>query len=143
MNIHEKIYERITKLVPALRDYEPGTGLKLVATGYMDLNIDILRVERAGPSGPAVDRIIISLAHNYVQNGDVMADPDMEVAVMPALSMAEALTFQQDSPPLYRKVYPEPGKVAPKAKRELNAFLLSWLENIEQQGHILPDMVMA
>lgn len=47
----------------------------------------------------------------------------------------EALTFQQANPPAYHRVYPEPGKVIPRLKRELNAFLGTWLRNLEVQGH--------
>lgn len=34
-------------------------------------------------------------------------------------------------------VYPEPGMVVPRLKRELNAFLGVWLRNLKAQGHRL------
>jgi uncharacterized protein YqiB (DUF1249 family) len=34
-------------------------------------------------------------------------------------------------------VYPEPGKVVPRLKRELNSFLVVWLRNLTAQGHRL------
>jgi uncharacterized protein YqiB (DUF1249 family) len=49
----------------------------------------------------------------------------------------EALTFGQAIPPIYQRVYPEPGKVVPRLKRELNAFLGTWLRNLKAQGHQL------
>ena len=53
--------------------------------------------------------------------------------------MVEALMFQQAIPPIYSLVYPEPGKVAPKVKKDLNSFLSFWLRNLKEQGHRLTD----
>lgn len=125
-NIHETIYDRLQRLFPGLENYQ-GDYLKLSAPGYMDLHIDILRRERS--------RTVISLAHNGRQNGDVMADPDMEVAIVPSMRMAEALSYQNDFIGVYQRVYPAPGKVDVAAKRKLNQFLADWLSNLLQQGH--------
>lgn len=132
--IYETIYRRLERIgilaaiAESNRDY-----VKFTAPGFMDLHVDVLRRER--------DRVVISLRHSYVQNGDSMADPDMEVSIIPAMKMAEALAFQQDGVPgvgtIYQRVYPEPGKVYPKRKHELNAFLAQWLGNIIEQGHAL------
>ncbi len=77
----------------------------------------------------------IALAHYYEQNGDLVPDPDMEIAIYPKMQMAEALSYQDTYG--YRQVYPEPGKVNLKAKRDLNSFLNTWLSNIKAQGHRL------
>ena len=53
--------------------------------------------------------------------------------------MIEALTFQQAIPPIYQEVYPEPGKLIPQLKRELNDFLKTWLINLLSQGHRLVE----
>jgi hypothetical protein len=58
--------------------------MKFVNSGLMPLNVDKLTSDT------------IALAHNGKQNGDVMADPDMEVRIYPDLKMAEALTFRND-----------------------------------------------
>jgi hypothetical protein len=76
---------------------------------------------------------VIALAYNYLQEGDVMSDPDMEVRVWPKLRQAEALTFQQSAPPTYQQVYPEPGKVDVRLKLQLNNFLAGWLKNLRAQ----------
>ena len=101
-------------------------SLKLKNPPYMDLNINQIHTTDKG-------EIIISLAHNFVQNGDLMADPDMEIMVHPH-KMVEALTYQLDSLGVYQVVYPEPGKVYPKRKTELNRFLNQWLSNLIDQG---------
>lgn len=120
--IYEKIYDKLKQI--GILDIKKSCKFK--ASGYMDLNIDILEDNN--------EYIIIAMAHNFLQNGDVMADPDMEVKIHKKLFMAEALTFQQDSLGLYQNVYPEPGKVNIKLKKQLNIFLNQWLKNIINQG---------
>lgn len=130
--IYETSYDRLERIgiLAALTASNSGY-VKMSVPGFMDLHVDLLRKQG--------DRVIVSLRHSYVQNGDSMADPDMEVAIIPSMKMAEALTFQQDGVPrlgtIYQQVYPEPGKVNPRLKHELNQFLAQWLQNIIQQGH--------
>jgi len=102
--------------------------LKLKSGIFMDLNIDHLSHKDDDRS------IVISLAHNYIQEGDVMADPDMEIRIIPSMKMVEALTFQQDSTGTYQQIYLEDGRFYPPLKKELNNFLNSWLKNLIEQG---------
>jgi len=102
--------------------------LKLKSGIFMDLNIDHLSHKDDDRS------IVISMAHNYIQDGDVMADPDMEVRIIPSMQMAEALTFQQDSTGTYQQVYLEDGRFYPILKKDLNDFLNYWLKNLIEQG---------
>jgi len=104
-----------------------GEYTKLENKPYMPLSIDRLPSEKE-------NTIQISMAHNYIQNGDVMADPDMEIRIYPELKAVEALTYQQDGLGIYQQVYPEPGMVNLRRKRELNKFLNSWLSNLIKQG---------
>jgi uncharacterized protein YqiB (DUF1249 family) len=100
--------------------------MKFVSSGLMPLNVDKLTSDT------------IALAHNGKQNGDVMADPDMEIRIYPDMKMAEALTFRNDYIGIYQEVYPEPGKYYPRLKKELNGFLNDWLKNmIEVQNYQL------
>ena len=102
--------------------------LKLKSGSFMDLNIDHLSHKDDDQS------IVISLAHSYIQEGDVMADPDMEIRIIPSLKMVEALTFQQDSTGTYQQVYRDNGRFNPQLKNDLNDFLNYWLKNLIQQG---------
>jgi len=134
--IYEKIYEKLDKLIPlGSKDFKEGEGfVKLKSEGFMDLNVDFLHYEHpGGNAGTKEDCFIISMAHNYTQNGDVMADPDMEIAIFPKRKMAEALTYQQDGLGIFQRVYPEPGKVSLKLKKQLNIFLNQWLNNLKKQ----------
>ncbi len=126
--IYESIYRNLQEL--GILD-ETGVMqaeyMKFKASGLMDLSVDNLLND------------IIALAHNGIQNGDVMADPDVQVKIYPASKSAEALTFQNDYLGIYQEVYPEPGKYSPKLKKELNEFLNDWLVNVIEQGYELAE----
>lgn len=82
-----------------------------------------------------IDDDEISVAHTYLQNGDVMYDPEMTFRLDREKGALEPLTFRQDGvPQLYQEVYPEPGKWIPKLRNDLSAFTEQWLKNIEAQG---------
>lgn len=102
--------------------------MKFTSSGLMDLNVDRLTENT------------IAIAHNTIQNGDVMCDPDMRIWVHAEHKEAEALTFQNDYLGIYQEVYPEPGKFNPKLKKDLNEFLADWLRNIiEVQKYTLAE----
>lgn len=132
--IYQTMFEKLIKIGIIDQNGHPvfKEHVKLVHKPYMDLSIDRLSSEHEGT-------IRISLAHNFVQNGDLMADPDMEIRIYPALKAAEALTYQMDSLGIYQVVFPEPGKVYPKLKKDLNRFLNQWLTNLIDQGFYLPQ----
>lgn len=128
-DIHDKIFEQLEELIPGLTELKPGDYKKSKSEGFMDLHLDVLdRTE---------EELRIALSHNYYQNGDTIADPDMEIRVylIPDWRKAEALTYQDTY--IYNEVYPEPGKVIPHNKKSLNAFLTQWLKNLKDQGHVL------
>jgi len=124
--VYEKIYEKLEKLnILKIEAYQ-----KRQSGGLMDLHIDVLEEDEKTKK--------IALAHNYIQNGDVMADPDMEIRIHKELKMAEALTFQNDGLGIFQRVYIErDGKklVNVKLKKDLNKFLNQWLTNIINQKY--------
>lgn len=132
MVVYETIFKRLVTIGIIDSEGRPqfGEALKLKSNGFMDLNLDMLFEED--------DKYTIAMAHNYIQNGDVMADPDMEIRIIPSMKMAEALSFRQDGGiPINQHVYEEvDGKtmVYPMIKKELNTFLSGWLLNIKNQG---------
>jgi uncharacterized protein YqiB (DUF1249 family) len=133
--VYETMFDKLVKLGILNQEGHPvfREHVKLVHKPYMDLSIDRLTSEKEGC-------IRISMAHNFIQNGDLMADPDMEIRIYPALKAVEALTYQLDSLGIYQEVYPEPGKVCPKLKTDLNRFLNQWLSNLISQGFYLPQV---
>jgi hypothetical protein len=117
--VYEKNFDRLVELgvlkPDGLLNFQDC--LKLKSAGYMDLNIDHLSHK------DAPGQIVIAMAHNYIQEGDVMADPDMEIRIIPEMRMVEALTYQLDSMGVYHRVYSEDGsRFDPERKKELNAF---------------------
>lgn len=84
MNHTKQIYTRLLQVIPNLRII--GSYAKLSAPGFMDLHVDILNKKGN------VWRI--ALAHNYKAGGDVVPDPDMEMAVDFNGETAQAETYQ-------------------------------------------------
>lgn len=132
MVVYNTIFKRLVAIGIIDKDGKPrfDEALKLESGGFMDLNLDRLYEEDG--------KYTITMAHNYIQNGDVMADPDMEIRIIPSMKMAEALSFRQDGGiPINQHVYEEiDGKtmVYPRLKKELNTFLSGWLLNLKKQG---------
>jgi uncharacterized protein YqiB (DUF1249 family) len=132
--LYERNYRRLEALMGRpLRDLRSDVVYRLRAQGFMDLVVEVL------PQDRQTGAMVLSLCHYFEQQGDLCQDPEMTVRVHhPAEGrpgMVEALTFTQAIPPVYQVVYPEPGKVYPRLKRELNRFLATWLRNLRQQGH--------
>jgi len=127
--VFEMIYARLQQMgIIDEKGIMQAEYMKFKSSGLMDLNVDNLLNNT------------IALAHNGIQNGDVMADPDVQVKIYPEMKAAEALTFQNDYLGIYQEVYPEPGKYYPKLKKELNEFLNDWLKNmIEVQEYKLAE----
>lgn len=132
MVVYETIFKRMVAIGIIDREGRPTftEDMKLKSGGFMDLNLDRL--------GGDKDTFTIAMAHNYTQNGDVMADPDMEVKISPSMKMAEALSFRQDgSIPINQQVYTiQDGHkmIYPRIQKELNTFLSGWLLNLKKQG---------
>ena len=119
-------------LKPFLEAVDAAEGHKhFKSGGYMDLVIENL--EYADEEGNP----IYSIAHYGEQNGDLMADPDMEIAVNDKEGRIIPCTFQNDYMALFQQVFrTQEGRrvYSPSLLRDLDTFLWQWLQNIEQQG---------
>ena len=124
---YRRIYAMIPELIEKRQQYK-----RYESAGFMPLSFDFLTRDDKG-------RYIIAMAHNGVQNGDLMADPDMEIALDPLTGTAEPLTFQNDYLGLYQQVYIEHNGQRLYSKRlrtDLDEFLYQWLNNIEHQDYV-------
>lgn len=122
--IYQRIFDKLEKI--GVVDVKEHAVFK--AAEFMDLHVDVLSEDG--------NIKIIAMAHNGEQNGDVMADPDMQIKIYKSTKMAEALTFQNDYAGMYQEVYSHDGKfVNLMLRKELNSFLEQWLKNIIEQGH--------
>jgi len=102
-------------------------AVSLKSKPFMDLNLDDLGKDIKGYT-------MFAMAHNFKQHGDIMADPDMQIRIIPEMQSIEALTYQLSSMGIYQRVYNEDyTKVIPRLKKELNSFLEKWLINLKQQ----------
>ena len=128
INQYHKLYRQLDHILNLddLLKRHTGYHIRLKSQGYMDLSVEILE--------KTLEYIRISLTHYGELNGDLMADPDMEVKIYSKQLMAEALSYQNDYVSIYQVVYPEPNKVNVNLKQELNSFLSLWLNNLKDQG---------
>lgn len=127
--VYETNFDMMVKLGIITPDGQPTfkEAKKMKSGAFMDLNLDYLISTKKG--------IVIALAHNYVQNGDVMADPDMEIRIVKGAPMVEALSYRQDAVGINQQVYADEAetKYYPRLKKELNSFLNTWLKNLIRQ----------
>lgn len=127
-DVYQRNFDRLVKIgiINDKGELQFKDAVKLQRHCFMDLNFDELEKDEQGQ--------VIAMAHNYIQEGDVMADPDMQIRIIPEMHSIEALTYQTSIPPKYQEVYPEKNKVNIRLKQELNSFLEMWLKNIISQG---------
>lgn len=124
-----RIYHKLLRIAPdlfSILDYA-----KSRVDGYMDLNLDVLVATKGYRR--------IALSHYWKHDsGDMIPDPDMEIAVYRYWQAAEALTYQDIY--TYDEVYPVSGGEADrKHYLHLNSFLERWLDALAEQGHLLRE----
>jgi len=119
MSTPTTLFNQLLRVIPNLRTV--SEYVKLRSDGFMDLHVDILY--RKGNTAR------IAISHNYIQNGDTISDPDMELLVDFKNQTVEANTFQN----IYAYSEVEEGNDA--LQDELNEFLEMWLNNLIEQGH--------
>lgn len=113
-----------------------GGSAHFKADGFMDLVIENL--ERCEWFlGERMD--VYSISHYGEQNGDLMADPDMEFGVVSDGERMRVIpmTFQNDYMAFYQQVFhntPDGWVYSEKLLHELDDFLYDWLKNIKEQG---------
>ena len=104
---------------------------RFTAGGFMDLSMEKLYYT------DSYGNKMYSIAHYGVQNGDLMADPQMEFSIDRQAEKVIPYTFQNDYMGAYHSILKEHnGKLLYSVSRlkELDEFLWQWLKNIEAQG---------
>jgi hypothetical protein len=88
--------------------------------------------------------VIISIAHYYKQNGDLMKDPDVEFLVSDGVKLPTGvypLTFQQDGVAggyrQYVKFVGDELRYNKAGQADLTAFCNKWMQNIKTQQQVV------
>lgn len=115
-------YQTLMKLIPE----NIKTFARFKSDRMMDLTIDILIKKE--------EKWHIALSHYGKQNGDLMADPDVEVILDHTSQKAIPQHFQND----YLGVFQRPE--TPTEIQKLSYFLKDWLKNIMDQGYELSEV---
>ncbi len=100
--------------------------------GFMPLCLEIVG---RGPQGGT----LLSIAHYYEQNGDLMRDPDLVVEIVPESGDWVPVSYRQDNLGVYQEavtidrgtVLFDHGLVA-----DLREFMRDWDRNIRAQGFV-------
>ena len=127
-------YKRIKPYLLAV-DQQEDQHFTFSADGFMPLSIEYLGYSDAD------GHPVYSLLQYYIQNGDLMRDPDMTISVNDAAGTVCPLTFQQDGigpyGTMYREIFHTSGgrtTYNPRELHDLDSFLNVWTKNIQGQG---------
>ena len=77
--------------------------LKVEVKGYMPLHVEVI--------GRRPGATLLSIMHTYVQNGDVMRDPDVEVEVVPGSEEWLPVSYRQDGLGIFQQAVSMEGGV--------------------------------
>ena len=127
----KRIYAQLMRIAPSLADIKICAMSEVV--GYMALRCEILEIGR--------DFRRIALGHYWANPpGDVIPDPDVEIAVFLDWELAEAMTYQDAF--RYEDAYPILGDPPDFAVHgSINCLLETWLDTLAEQGHVLMSSV--
>jgi len=128
MELYQKNYNKLLKLLPGLRDM--STSVKLVALGQTDVHVDVIEQHP--------HRLVLRMSH-YLErlHGAAIPDPDMTIEVYLLAETVDVLTYSDCFG--FRKVFcPELMAFSPLAKAELNHFFEQWLSKMIADGRRQP-----
>lgn len=116
-SIERRNYEQFEAIAAPLLSGD-ACYIKYGTPHFMDLNVEIIDDNR------------YAMSHNYVLNGDLMADPDVEFTVDKDNHLLYPESYQQDNLQFYQRVDKDP-----VAAHQLNEFMDEWLNNIQENQY--------
>jgi len=119
----QRNFRFLSELAPEILSGEADYLHLTAGAGMMPLFIDRLSDNR------------LAIAHQYTQNGDVIADPDMEFVFDRESRTLSARTFQQGNLGIFQQVEGDNGGINHALERQLNSFTAQWFRNIRDQGY--------
>lgn len=118
--IPHRIYRELDNLAPEVISGQYDYMRFQAGERFMPLTFEKIGTDR------------FALMHYYMQEGDVMRDPDMEIVIDRGNQTAHAMTFTQH-PYIYQQT--DPDNPNAELQRDLNSFLNTWLINIKNQEY--------
>ncbi len=106
--------------------------LRIEVPGYMPLHIEVIG---RGPGGG----VLLAVAHTYVQNSDVMRDPEVVTEVTSGDPDWLPISFRQDNLGILHEAVVSEGSVLlfhHGLVADLRQFMAFWDQNLRQQGFI-------
>ncbi len=106
--------------------------IKITNPPYMPLVVEFVG---NGPRGHA----LVSVAHTFVQEGDVVYDPEMEFEVSADLTTWLPVSYRQDNLGIQQEavwVTDRRIQIVPRLVREFNGFANDWDRNLRGQGFL-------
>lgn len=131
-SIFHQNYKRLLKIAPGLEEKllnDQEVYGKSKVPGMMDFNLEWLYTEEEGV-------FHMAMSHYYIQNGDMVADPDMRILVNVNEQFVRVLAYQDAFG--YQEVFEDMfdrNKINLKLSKSLNSFLKTWLINLNNQQH--------
>lgn len=83
----------------------------------------------------------ISVSHHFVQNGDLMYDPEIVYYVDEEKQELRPREYRQDNLGLYQTVENDNGSINMVAEAELSKFSVGWFDNIKTQGYLTERVI--
>ena len=118
----ERNYHAVMELAPEVLQGKADSATFEAGASFMPLT-----VEAAGENR-------IAISHFFEQNGDSLADPDMEFEVSHETKTLHARTYRQDTLRRFEHVVQD-GVVDEELENELNEFAGQWFHNIRERGY--------
>ena len=123
----EAIFRKLTEGLVKVGDHRK---IDNAPGAFMAVSVEIIGRSGLGP--------LVSVAHYYEQNGDLMRDPDV-VFLIGADRHVYPISFRQDNLGIYLEAaYVEDGvwKVRVKMQADLCSFCNMWMRNIDDQQQL-------
>lgn len=123
-SIEHKNYKKFCDMFPEI------VGGEITYKKYESEGLEPLSVK-------ALSGTDISIMHTYVQNGDLMRDPDIVVRIDHVKQRLEAVSYELSGMGIYETYVDENGEIVKsKQQNDCNRFLATWLGNIKSQGFL-------
>ena len=121
------------------RNYD---ALNRLAPGVLNGDYTYLRFESSGFEPLSVEKVgdnLVSVMHTYVQNGDVMRDPEIVLLVDNKNKTVTTASYEMSAVSLYEEYidFDSLEIINEQGQKDANSFFRDWMKNVSQQGYSL------